>query len=227
MATEAEKQAGPLPTAHARRFVRYVVGFGVAVGVGLAPFLGKIPGLDALISVFPEELRNSLIPFSAILMGIVALAIQFYSGETLPRAFLRKRFRASLIILLIGLATLITLYSFLIVSYPILHGEKRLPIVISFSRTQTCLCPASFSDLRCLQEITPSPVKIEDCWGSGAIQRSRLLLSFCYLLVTGGFGGLVGLLLLQEDAQKKQRRRPRKAAAAPKTPDSTPAQGTS
>lgn len=212
MTADAEKQAGPPPTALARRYVRYVVGFGVAVGVGLAPFLGMVPGLNALLSLFPEELRSSLIPFSAFLMGIVAVAIQFYSGETLPRALLRKRFRASLIALLIGLIALITLYTFLIVPYPILHGETTSPIVISFSRTSTCLCPRSMSDLRCLQEITPSRSKIEDCWGSGAIQRSRLLLSLCYLLVTGGFGGLIGLLLLQEEAKKKQQPRSRKAA---------------
>jgi len=209
MTADAEEQAGPPPTALARRYVRYVVGFGVAVGVGLAPFL--VSGTNALISLFPEELRSSLIPFSAFLMGIVAVAIQFYSGETVPRALLRKRFKVSLIVLLIGLIALITLYTFLIVPYPILHGETTLPIVISFSRTEACPCPGGMSDLRCLQGITPSRSKIEDCWGSGALRRSRLLLSLCYLLVTGGFGGLIGLLLIQEEAKKKQQR-PRKAA---------------
>lgn len=226
MAADTEQKTPPLPTALARRYVRYVVGFGVAVGVGLAPFLGKVPGLDTLLSLFPQELRYSLIPFSAFLMGIVAVAIQFYSGEASGRTLLRKRFRASLIALLIGLAALVILYSSLVVLYPILHGEKTLPIVISFSRTSTCGCPAAISNLSCLQKITPNPAKVEDCWGSGAIQRSRLLLSLSYLLVTGGFGGLIGLLLLQEEAKKKQQRRPRKAAAE-KTPAPTPPQGTS
>ncbi|MFL6237758.1 MAG: hypothetical protein ACJ76N_31870 [Thermoanaerobaculia bacterium] len=139
-------------------------------------------------------------------MGIIAVTIQFYSGETVPRALLRKRFKASLIVLLIGLVALITLYTFLVVPYTTLHGETTSPIVISFSRTSACLCPPSMSDLRCLQAITPNPAKVADCWGSGAIRRSRLLLSLSYLLVTGGFGGLIGLLLLQEEAQKKQRR---------------------
>ena len=225
MATEPEAKAGPLPSGLAKRYVRYVVGFGIAVGVGLAPFLGKVAGLDTLISLFPENLRGSLIPFSAFLMGLVAVAIQFYSGETSSRSLLRKRFRASLIALLVGLAALVTLYSFLIVPYPILYGEKTTPIVISFSRTKACNCPAEDSDLRCIQKITPNEAKIEECWGSGPIRRSRLLLSLSYLLVTGGFGGLIGLLLLQEEARKKQKRRSRKTAApsppAPASPHRT------
>jgi hypothetical protein len=226
METDPEKQAGPLPSALARRYVRYVIGFGVAVGVGLAPFLGKIAGLDTLLSLFPESLRSSLIPFSSFLMGLIAVVIQFYSGEAIPRALLRKRFRASLIALLVGLLALITLYGQLIVPYPILGGEKTEPIVISFSRTSACRCQSSDSDVHCLQKITPKETKIEDCWGSGPLRLSRLLLRLSYLLVTGGFGGLIGLLLLQEDAKKKQKRRPRKVAA-PKTPDPTPPHGTS
>jgi hypothetical protein len=227
MAADPEKQVGPLPSALARRYVLYVGGFGLAVGFGLAPFLGKIPGLDALLTIFPESLRSFLIPLSFFLMGVVALVIQFYSGETLSRTLLRKRFLWSLIALLIGFAMLLTLVNFLVIPFSIDHGGKTVHVLISFSRTTACPCPRSDSDSSCLRKISLNPVKIEDCWGSGAIQRSRLLLSLCYLFVIVDFGALIGLLLLQEDAKKKQQRRPRKTAAAPKTPDSTPPQGTS
>ena len=227
METGPEEQAGPLPSALARRYVLYVGGFGLAVGFGLAPFLGKIPGLDALLSIFPESLRSFLIPLSIFLMGLVALVIQFYSGEAISRTLLRKRFRWSLIALLIGFATLLTLVDFLVIPFQTDHGTQTVHVLISFSRSTACLCPRSDSDSTCLRKISLNPAKIEDCWGSGAIQRSRLLLSLSYLFVIVDFGGLIGLLLLQEEAKKKQRRRPPKAAVASKASDSSPPHGTS
>ena len=62
----------PGPTPIARRYVSYVVGFGVALGIGLAPFLGKVAGVDALLNLFPRSLHGSLIPLSAFLMGFIA-----------------------------------------------------------------------------------------------------------------------------------------------------------
>ena len=88
MAMAGKKLAPPTPLA--QRYVRYVVGFGVAVGVGLAPFLGKVPGLDVLARLFPPDLKSTLIPFSAFLMGLIAVAIQYYSAESISRPVLRS-----------------------------------------------------------------------------------------------------------------------------------------
>ena len=195
----AGKKLSP-PTPLAQRYVRYVVGFGVAVGVGLAPFLGKVPGLDVLARLFPPELKSTLIPFSAFLMGLIAVAIQYYSRESISRPALKRRFTFSLIALVVGLFLLLTLYSFLVVQFPIEGGSSSVPVIVATSRTPECECKTS-NDLECLMEVSISPRAVEHCWGSRALKMSRLALSFSYLLVTGGFGALIGLLLLQEESR--------------------------
>lgn len=227
MATDPETDHRP-PTALARRYVRLVVGFGIGVGVGLAPFLGKIPGLDALITIFPQSFRGFLIPFSAFLMGLVAAAIQFYSGETINRRVLRRRFGISLGLLLMGLFLLFVFYSLFITPVPVKGGKATVPVIIAGPRLQgpRCDCPPSYGDIQCIQELSFDLAAIETCWDAGSIRLRRMLLSLSYLAVTGGFGALIGLLLLQEEARKKQQRRPRKAAArAPSKPE--PDHGTS
>jgi hypothetical protein len=198
----ASKRLAP-PTDLAKRYVRYVVGFGVAVGVGLAPFLGKVPGLDVLARLFPPDLKSTLIPFSALLMGVIAVAIQFYSAESILRPVLKRRFTFSLVALVSGLFLFLTLYSLLVVQFPIEGGSASVPVIVATSRTPECECKTS-NDLECLMEVTISPRAVEHCWGSRALKMSRLALSFSYLLVTGGFGALIGLLLLQEESRRTE-----------------------
>jgi hypothetical protein len=195
----ASKKLSP-PTPLAQRYVRYVVGFGVAVGVGLAPFLGKVPGLDVLARLFPPELKSTLIPFSAFLMGLIAVAIQYYSRESISRPVLKRRFTFSLVALVVGLFLLLILYNFLVVQFPIEGGSSSVPVIVAMSRTPECECKTS-NELECLMEVSISPRAVEHCWGTRALKVSRLALSFSYLLVTGGFGALIGLLLLQEESR--------------------------
>jgi hypothetical protein len=205
-------RAVPLaPTGLARRFVRYVLGFAVGVGVGVAPFLGKlpVPGFEALLGLFPETLQRSMIPLSAFLMGLVAVAVQFYSGETLSRPGLRVRFFWSLATLLVGLLLLIVLYTLLVVRVPIEGGARSVPVVLALSRSASCTgCPPALSDGECIARLSLNPKAIESCWGSRPLALSRLALTLGYLVLTGGFGALIGLLLLQEDLRSRQRRRP-------------------
>ena len=225
---ETRKDAILLPTPMARRFVRYTVGFGVAVGIGLLPFLGKVAGVDALLDLFPQNLRGSLLPISIILMGLIAVGIQFYSGEALRPAALRRRFGVSWLMILAGLVLLLVFYNLFIIPVPIEAGSKIDPVIVGKTRIHggSCGCTADLSDMECIQTLTTNPSAIETCWDSRSIRLRRLLLSLSYLAVIGGFAALVGLLLLQEDARKKQkRRRPRKAAPVP--PASPPPQGTS
>lgn len=227
MSTGGEKNY-QAPTTITRRYVRLVVGFGIGVGVGLAPFLGKIRGLDALITIFPESLRGTLVPVAAFLMGIVAAAIQFYSSETINRRTLKRRFGISLGLLLTGLLLLFVLYSLFVRAIPVKGGKATVPIILGGSRIHdpSCGCPPSYGDIQCIQELSFEDAAIETCWDAGSIKTRRLLLSLSYLAVTGGFGALIGLLLLQEEARRNQRRRPRKAAA-PASSKTQPDQGMS
>ena len=101
-----------LPSLLAGRYVRYVTGFGVAVGVGMAPFLGKykIALFESLLELFPEDSKRSLIPISAFLMGLVAVAVQFYSGEVILRESIRRRFTFGFAVILLAFVGLVILY---------------------------------------------------------------------------------------------------------------------
>ncbi len=202
----SEDTAQQPPTAWARRFVRYVGGFSVGIGVGLAPFLGKlpVPGFDALLSLFPRELQGTVIPLSAFLMGLVAIASQFYSGEPLTGATIRKRFRFSLIGLLTGLLLLIVLHSIFIVNVPALGGDVNIAVTIVGERDPKCGCDADTPDRVCIQEVTLKPGRIDSCWDPGKRRQAELVLSLCYLWVTTCFAILVGLLMIQEQNARRK-----------------------
>jgi TRAP-type C4-dicarboxylate transport system permease small subunit len=208
----------PTPPPLARRWAARVVGFGIAVGIGMAPFLGKVAGVDALLDLFPKNLHGTLLPLSVFLMGIIAVAIQFHSGETIARARLRRRFSFSLSGLLAGLVLFIAFYSLFVkrVPYHPQPGvEESAPVIIAWSRIDTCGCPDGETDLECLRSVSTTPEAIESCWGSRPLQLVRLALSLAYLALTGGFAALVGLLVLQEEIARRQRPAPRRRSRRP------------
>src|SRR3954462_36217 len=83
-----------LPAETPRSFVRKVVGFGVGVGIGCAPLLGKlhVPGFEAMLTLFPAGLQATLIPFSGFVMGCVSVVVQFYSDQGQSKIFWRRWF---------------------------------------------------------------------------------------------------------------------------------------
>src|SRR5688572_28330666 len=60
----------PAPPGLASKLLRYILGFGVSFGIGLAPYLGtfNIPGFTPVLSLIPKSIQNTAIPLAAILM---------------------------------------------------------------------------------------------------------------------------------------------------------------
>jgi phosphate/sulfate permease len=217
-----------LPSTLSHRYVRSILGFGLAVGVGLAPFLGKIPGVDALLNLLPRSSRGALIILSTFLMGFIAAVIQFYSAEFLTRRLIRRRFLIAGASLVTGFFLLFVFHSFFVTEVPIKNAKETVPEILGAQRVQgePCDCPPKIPDKLCAQRLgIGNEAAIETCWDPGSILHRRLLLHSSYLIVMGSFGALIGLLLLQGEARKIQKRRPRKAAVPPPTP--APPHGTS
>jgi len=187
----------PLPGA-ARRLVGLLLALGVGVGAGLAPLLGmkKIPYFSALVELLPPQLKEYVIPASAFLMGLVAVAVQFSSGEVIVRKSLRRRFFLAFLAVLLGFLALVILRSSYVKSVP---GWNE-PVVIGWSRLPGCGCPKGISDEDCIANIA---FQVSRCWDSGGVKLSLVL---SYLVAIGGFGALIGFLVLQEEAQRRQKR---------------------
>lgn len=191
----------PPPTPAAERLVRYIVGFGVGIGVGLAPFLGQmdIPLFSPLLELYPVSLRPTLIPLSAFLMGVVAVAVEFYGWAKPSRASHRAAFKRTLQFTLIALVLLCIGYFFLVVTVPVPAVDGSIAFVVGASRKSSCPCPSELSDGDCIKWLSFDPSAVAGCWGDFGVRLSQLLLSLSYLLVTGGFGALVGLMLLRKN----------------------------
>lgn len=54
----------PPPPPLARQLVHYILGFGVSVAVGLAPYLGRVnvPLFDSLLKLIPTSIHDTVFP---------------------------------------------------------------------------------------------------------------------------------------------------------------------
>lgn len=188
-----------------RKLVRYIVGFGAGVGVGLAPYLGLLdmPPFVSLLTLIPGPLKDTVIPLSAAMMGTIAVVVQWYGGERLTRKRLGKMFAWTLATAAAALVLLAVVRSSVVVEVPVARGGTAR-FVVGFTRPQKkkpCVNEATgeeFSDAECIKHLTFNPAKIRSHWGDGRIRTASLALTFAYLLCTGSFGALVGLVVLKE-----------------------------
>ena len=201
---ETNERRYAMPTPLASRFVRLLVGFLVAVPIGLAPVLGKIAGVDALINLFPLSSRGGLIVFATFLLGATAAVLQFVAGEEPSRPVIRKYFRVVVISLIVSFALLFVFYSLVIEVVPVRGGEGTVAVIVGTSRIvgPPCGCPPTDNAKLCIQKLgVGDEAAIETCWDSGSIKISRILLHASYLVVMVSIGGLIGVLLLQGGAR--------------------------
>ncbi|HVR07519.1 MAG TPA: hypothetical protein VMW75_05680 [Thermoanaerobaculia bacterium] len=205
----------------ARRFVLYGGGFSVAVGIGFAPFLGnvKVKGYHSMLELFPWQLQHVLIPLSAFLMGLVAVGVQFEAGERVAASRIRRRFRAGLGAMCLGFFLFTILY-FEFVRLPS-FGGTTVAVIVADSRNPGCRCPPGTGDEACIQSLSLAPEAIESCWDGPSLRRREIELGVTYLLLTGGFASLIGLLVLRLGQQ--DRRRSGRAGRGSRSPTPPPA----
>jgi hypothetical protein len=187
-----------------RRLVRYIIGFGVGVAVGLAPYLGllEVPGFKALLTLIPDEIQSRIIPLSASVMGIVAVVVQWYGWDKVTEEWLRKWFFRTLIFLLLALCTFTAIQRFVVLKVPIEGGDDYISFLVGFERRPHPGCPPDISTLECVKKHNADPAFIASLYGDLQLNIADLSLTFSYLSVTGLFGVFVGLLLLKEQSRE-------------------------
>lgn len=181
-----------------------MIGFGVSVAVGLAPYLGRleIPLFTPLLKLIPEAIQNLIIPVSAALMGIVAVVTQFYAGERLSRVRLRKLFLRTIIFACVTCLLLIVVHTLVVVKVPILGGKESATFLVGFVRPNEPPCTAEVSDAECIKYLTLDESAIASFWGDKQVRIAKLSLIVPYLLFLSSFGILVALLLLRDEVKK-------------------------
>lgn len=202
------------PTPLAQKLVRYILGFGVGVGIGLAPYLGllNLPLFKPLLALIPESIQNTVIPLSSALMGTVAVVVEYYGGEHVTRAGLRRLFKRTLFTAGGTFIILIILHTWVVVTIPILGGKEWVSVVVGFTRPIKAPCPADISDAACVELLTLDITEIESFWGDRQIRVAKGLLIVTYLAFTGSFGAIIGLTLIRDkvksqSASRRARRR--------------------
>ncbi|HEY6320196.1 MAG TPA: hypothetical protein VJA16_01420 [Thermoanaerobaculia bacterium] len=199
-------------------FVRYVRSFGVTAAIGMAPFLGKVkvPGFTALLEVVPFQLRDVLIPLSAFLMGLIAVALEFYAGEEIAPGRVRSLFGGGLAALVLGLVLFTALSSSFVERQQ--FGSQNVGVLVTDARLPApgCACPPEINDKACIKRLSLKEEALDSCWGGPAFQRRKLSLQLTYLFLTGGFASLIALLLIQQ--QGRRRRESADAKPAPARP---------
>jgi len=222
MPPEVKQDAKPgPPSSLARTFVRQVVGFGVWVALGMAPFLGtvRVPKFTALLDLYPRSLQGWLIPLSGLLMGVVAVVIEFLATYRLTQREIGRWFRRTLILWIASLLLLILLYTILVTRVSYVQGKEEVvaawvtgTTTVPQSKGPDCGCTPGWDAARCIEGITAKEANIRQCFGSLRVQLSSQALALLYLLLTASFAAAVGLLLLQQRRKKaaapKQERRP-------------------
>jgi len=211
MASNNESRSGAVvgrtdqATRLSRDFVRYLLGFGVSVAVGLAPYLGKldVPLFSPLLNLIPENVQDMLLSLSAASMGLVAIFVQWYGSERVSKAWLRKAFGRAGTVAVGTFFLLLLAHTFLVVRVSILGGEEAVHFLVGVSRPVRPPCPANISDAECIKILSLNSDAIESFWGDRSVRSAKLLLVVPYLLFTCSFAAMVGLVLLRDQLTKQ------------------------
>jgi hypothetical protein len=183
----------PPPPPAVRRWVTYLLAFGVSVGVGLAPLLGtqKVPLFSPLLDLVPDSLRDKLVPFASALMGLLAVVVQWFSEEELDRSARRKAFKWSVAIAFAGA---VAFYSVSI--FVVRHVDGATVLIGFYPPKERCI---GMSAAQCIHsETTVNQDRITSYWGDGNVGLAELALSYSYLIFTLGFASAVGVVIHQK-----------------------------
>ena len=185
-----DRQAQVAGPPFAVRRWRYLIGFIGSVVLGVASHL-------PLRDLVPQDAQIA-IPFSAALMGVVAVCIEFFGFQELSSRWLRRWFKRDLVLVLVGFTLFTLVYTRTVQRVDTRGGKASSRILVGFTRPDKFPCTRDVSDAECIGNLTLDPSKISSFWGDQRIRFAEFALVMSYALFTSGFGLLVGLVVLAE-----------------------------
>jgi hypothetical protein len=201
----------------AKKWVKYLGGFTVGVGVGLAPFLGAaaVPGFRPLLSLYPIYVRETLIPLSILLMGMIGVIVQLASFGKPSKKKLKRWFIGSVVVFVVSFLVLLGLYSLFVVRidgkqdselvpFTVITGTPTVPPRPPMSR---CTCVVGEPAELCIADISLNPLNVRSCFGVQRVIVATLALSLLYLILTSSLAAAVGLLVLTDLRHARSRRK--------------------
>lgn len=173
-----------------------MLAFGVSVALGMAPLLGNvgIPGFVSILALFPTrpfDHTTPLIAVTGLLMGLVALAVQYFQDEGVATSKRNRMFVTGAAGLVACLILMFGMYLFSVEQI----GDHNVLVGWQDPKCSVCLeLPRS----ACLAKITLATSDIDRCFGSSSVRVAALLLALLYMAALSLLGMLIGLLMLKD-----------------------------
>jgi hypothetical protein len=204
----ATKRLPRLPP-KAAKYLRYLLSFVATLGVGISPlWVSRIPGFNAILDVFPVELRD-VIPWASLLMSITAVGVQFFGGEAIDARRLGLAFIAIYVLLVLSIFVLFFQYKATVIRVQVPGAGAKVAYLVGSRQLPTCECAKRGMQIEeCIgRGITVNPEDVANCYPRREITTNATILSALYMFVMFLLGTLVGLLVLKESLPKKTKKR--------------------
>jgi hypothetical protein len=194
--TTADDAPKPKLPRLASEWVRYLLGFTVSVGVGLAPYLGLVgvPLFTPLLSLIPLSLRSTAIPISIASMGIIAVLVQWRRRNPAKPI----EFRLALTLALVTLVLFISLEILAVAHIEVPAVDQTVSFAVGFSSPQRPPCEGLSRDACIAQRLGFDEAVIAGYFGDTQTNLTKLALILAYIGFMSSFGWMVGLLLVRE-----------------------------
>jgi len=182
----------------ATQWVRYLLGFSVSIGVGLAPYLGKVnvPLFTPMLSFIPLFLQDTVIPLSSAVMGIVAVWVQWNGSTRVSKSWASRMFTRILLTAIVSLLALVVVEMLAVERIHINANGETVSYAVGFSYPTWDVCKG-LSRADCIEtQLTLNPAKIATYFGPQQVRLTELLLVLSYTVFMSSFGALVGVLVI-------------------------------
>jgi hypothetical protein len=198
----------PAPPSVAAKWMRALLALAVTVPLGLAPLLGKldVPGFTAILSLYPDTLRDTALALATFAMALVAVGVQFFADQAPSAARLRRAFVVLAVGLFVLLVTLAYHHTQHVVKVYVGNAGDSVTSVVGSTRLPGCSCAPSDGDAWCLRKIGLDPALHPSCWAERDLRAQGFQLLMLYVALMTGIGALVGLLILKRKPPPRRRR---------------------